>query len=60
MYHEYLINVREAHIEKFNVKLMFYDMKYFIDLQIEYSANKCDFRTSTRFDLNFLSISFKC
>lgn len=35
MYHEYLINVREAHIEKFNVKLMFYDMKYFIDLQIE-------------------------
>lgn len=35
MYHEYLINVREAHIEKLNVKLMFYDMKYFIDLQIE-------------------------
>lgn len=36
MYHEYLINVREAHIEKFNVKLMFHDMKYFIDLQIEW------------------------
>lgn len=36
MYHEYLINVREAYIEKFNVKLMFYDMKYFIDLQIEW------------------------
>lgn len=35
MYHEYLINVREAHIEMFNVELMFYDMKYFIDLQIE-------------------------
>lgn len=32
MYYEYFINVREVYIEKFNVKLMFYDMKYFIDL----------------------------
>lgn len=32
MYYEYFINVREVYIEMFNVELMFYDMKYFIDL----------------------------